>query len=283
VAVPLTVVIAVREGLDEIEPVLAQLVPQLRETGAEAVVVGRASGPAPAGVRVVTVDDDNIYRLRLLGLQAARGEVAAVGEDHAVPRPGWCAAVIRAHAEQPEAPAIAGCLVNATDRTVSGRGNFLAFAAPYAPPMPALPALRPPPISALSFKRAALSGVGEIGEIEADLIPRLFAEGRMGSDDRIVLDHYQDHGSLWAVRNSFHSARSSYGYAAAGDDRAQRLATARWSLANWPRRLFREARESDGAAARRDLALVACVATAAGVGGAMGALAGPGRSPERVA
>jgi hypothetical protein len=274
--------VAIREGLAEIEPVLAALVPQARAVGAEVIVVGRADDAAPAGVRLVRVDDDNIFRLRLTGIKAARGEVVAIGEDHAVPRPDWCEAVIRAHAERPEVPAVAGCLVNATTRTLGARGNFLAFAAPYQPPMPDLPGKRPPPLSALSFKRQALDELdGTLGRFEAVLVPRLFAEGRMVADDRIVVDHYQAHSALWAIVNGFHGARSAYGYLRAEQSRGDRLRQARWSLTNWPRRLLGEARNEGGS--RAELALVGLVGAGVGLGGAVGALAGPGRSPDRVA
>jgi hypothetical protein len=279
---PLSAIVPVREGLREIEPVLASLLPQAHATGTEVLVVGRSERAAPAGVRLVRVDDDNIFRLRMAGIHAARGAVVAMGEDHAVPRPDWCEAVIRAHEERPDIPAIAGCLVNATTRTVGGRGNFLAFAAPYQPPMPELPGRRPPPLSALSVKREALAEVDDaLGRFEAVLVPRLFAEGQMVADDRIVVDHYQDHGLLWPIGNGFHGARAAYGYLCAQQGAPDRLRQARWSLANWPRRLLGEARGRTQS--RSDLALVALVGIGVGVGGAVGALAGPGRSPHRVA
>jgi hypothetical protein len=279
---PLSVILPAREGLHEIERVLDALLPQARRTGAEVLVVGPMSGPAPECVRLVRVDDGNIFRMRMLGIQAARGEVVAIGEDHAVPRPDWCDAVIRAHAERPEAPAIAGCLANGTDRTLSGRANFLAFSAAYEPPMPELPSVRPPPASTLSVKRSVLASLGEqLGEFETALVPRLFAEGKIVADDRIVTDHYQDHGVAWAIVNSFHAARAGYGYQRAGLCREERLSQARWSLVNWPPRVMDEVRGV--AAGRKELAVIALVAAAAGVGGAVGSLTGPGRSPVRVA
>lgn len=282
---PLSLVIAVRDGIDEIRWVLDAVLPQARESGTEVLVVGRVGESAPEGVRLVPVDDDNIFVLRKIGIRAARGEIIAIGEDHAVPRPDWCRAVLRAHAEHPDAAAIAGCLANATVDTLSGRGNFLAFAACVQPPMPVLPQ-RPPPLSALSFKRAALDGSQErLGWVEADLVPRLFAAGRIAADDRVVVDHYQDHGIVWSIVNAFHSARSSYGYVCAPRSRRERVRQARWSLANWPRRIMAEARAATRgrAGTRADLAMVAVVGTAAGLGGAVGALSGPGRSPNRVA
>lgn len=282
---PLSLVIPVRDGLDEIRFVLDAVMAQARHSGTEVLVVGPADGPAPEGVRLVRVDDDNIFLLRKVGVHAARGEIIAIGEDHAVPRPDWCAAVLRAHAEHPEAAAIAGCLVNATADTLSGRGNFLAFAASVQPPMPMLPT-RPPPASTLSFKREVLTGFEErLGWLEAELVPRLFADGRIVADDRVVVDHYQDHGVAWSIVNAFHSARSAYGYVGSTQSRRERLRQARWSLANWPRRIIGEARAATRGQPgnRADIAMVAVVGTAAGVGGAVGMLSGPGRSPNRVA
>ena len=279
---PLSVVIAVRDGLDEIAPVLEALLPQARRTGTEVLVVGPVEGAPPEPARLVRTDDGDIFKMRLAGVRAARGAVVAIGEDHAVPRPGWCEAVLRAHAERPDVPAIVGCLVNATDRTVSGRVNFLAFAAPFQPPMPDLPGLRPPPLSALSLKREVFEELdGTLGCFEAMLVPRLFADGGMVADERIVVDHHQDHGLLWSIANAFHGARSAYGYLRAHQRPDERRRQARWSIGNWPGRLLGEARAAD--VRRKELPLVALVAAAVGVGGAVGSLAGPGRSPQRVA
>ena len=286
---PLSVVIPVREGLLEIAAVLEALLPQAEPVGAEVIVVGKLGvvhSPPADPVRLIDLDDDDILVLRRHGLAEARGEVIAIGEDHAVPRPGWCEAVIRAHAERPE-PAIVGCLVNATDATVSGRANFLAFAAPWQPPMPVLPPGRPPPSSTLSLKRAALAAAGAQppGWFEAGLIPALFEAGEMVADERIVVDHHQDHGSVWSVRNAYDSARSSYGFERGRLDPAARRKLARWTIDNIPRRLWREAREATRGERMKapEAALIASIAVAAGVGGATGTLFGPGRSAERVA
>lgn len=285
---PLSVVIPVREGLAEIAAVLDALVPAAEATGTEVLIVGDlgAERPPTPSLRLIDVPTDDIYALRRRALEEAKGEVVAIGEDHAVPRPEWCEAVIRAHAEHPEAAAVVGCLVNATDATLAGRANFLAFAASWQPPMPVLPGDRPPPCSALSFKRDALAEIGSrpTGWFEAGLIPSLFEAGRMVADQRILVDHFQDHGSLWSIRNAYDSARASYGYGRPGLSRKDRRKVARWAIANVPGRLRREAREAKGAALPAiESALVSLIAVAAGVGGALGVLLGGGRSPERVA
>jgi hypothetical protein len=283
---PLTVIIPVREGMHEIGPVLDALLPQARLTGTEVLVVGPVSGPADEPLRLVREDDPNLLRMHMVGIREARGEIIAIGEDHAVPRPDWCEAVIRAHAEHPDAPAVAGCLENASDHTLSGRAHFLAVAAPYSRPMPVLPALRPPPASTLSVKREVLREAGhEPGHFESVLLPRLFAEGGIVADDRVAVDHVQDHGILGSAALGFHAARSSYGYHGAELTRAERLRQARWSIVHWPRRIFGEAFRATGdrRGTRAELAVVALLAIAHGLGAAVGSLAGPGRSPVRMA
>jgi len=287
---PLSVVIPARDGTNDLGPVLDALLPGAETTGAEVLIVGASEvSPPPAAdrVRLIPMPEPDILVLRRQGLAEARGEVVAIGEDHAVPRPGWCEAVIRAHSEQPDADAVVGCLVNGTDATVSGRANFLAFASPWQPPMPSLPGGRPPPSSILSLKREVLRGIeGEApGWFEAGLLPTLFEEGRMVADDRIVVDHFQDHGSLWSIRNSFHSARSSYGDERTRLEPAARRRLARWAVSQIPRLRRAEARDGlrESRMSATESALLSAIGLAAGVGAAAGLLIGPGRSADRVA
>ena len=285
---PLSVVIPAREGLEEVAAVLDVLVPLAEASGTEVLVVG--GPPAPpvpsAAVRAIPMPVDDILVLRHRAIAEASGDIVAIGEDHAVPRPDWCEAVIRAHAENP-APAIVGCLVNATVSNVAARANFLAFAAEWQPPMPSLPELRPPPASTLSLKRSALEGIGSrpSGWFEAQLLPALFAEGGMVADDRIVVDHYQDHSALWSIRNAFHGSRAAYGYLRGELDPGARRRTARWALDGIPRRVRRQAGAVTAPEGMGTLesALVTTIGVANGLGGTVGALFGPGRSADRVA
>jgi hypothetical protein len=286
----LSVVVPTRDGLGEVAVPLQALLPEAEARRVEVVVVGRL-GPeerAPSEcVRLVPVDSGDMLELHRRGVEAATGAVVAIGEDHAVPRPGWCEAVVRAHAERPEAGAVAGCLVNATAATVAGRANFLAFAAAWQPPMSELPSHRPPPASTLSFKREALEGIEArpVGWLEAETIPSLFLRGEMVADDRIVVDHHQDHGSLWSVTNAFHSARASYGAKRAQLTSRERYRKARWAIANVPRQLRAEARMGTAGTGLglAERTLVGVISLSAGLGGAAGALLGPGRSGDLVA
>jgi glycosyl transferase family 2 len=282
---PLSVVIPARGGLHEVAPVLDALIPQAERTGGEVLIVGPVDGPPPsARVRVLRVPDNNMFRLRLAGVRAARGDVIAIGEDHAIPRTDWCEAVLRAHAEHPEAAVVVGALVNGTDRTVSGRGNFLSYAAPFSRPMPELPAERVPPVALISFKRSALDELEDtLGHFECVLMPRMYAEGQMVADDRVVIDHYQDHGAVWSILNGFHGARAGYGYVQPRLTLRERLKQARWSMTNLPRRSFENGRLGGDASGGPERGLVALIGLGNAAGAVVGALTGPGRSGERVA
>jgi hypothetical protein len=153
--------------------------------------------------------------------------------------------------------------------------------------MPSTPDLRPPPASALSLKRTALEGIAtrSPGWFEAELLPELLAEGEMVADDRVVVDHYQDHGALWAVCNAFHGSRAAYGYLREQLDSGARRRVARWTVDGIPRRVRRQARAATAPAGMGALesALVTTIGVANGLGGTVGTLFGPGRSADRVA
>jgi hypothetical protein len=232
----------------------------------------------------IATDVENLLRMRRRAIKAAQGDIIAVAEDHTRARPGWARAVLRAHGEHPDAPVVMGCLHNATADSVAGRANFLGFAAPFTAPLWASPG-RPPPISIISFKREALQGLGPSpGSIEADLLPRLFAAGVLVADERIVVDHFQDHGTWWSIANAFVNTRASYGYSAEGLDRWSRHGVVQWVATRMLARQWAEAWAARASArSPLDLGLVALIDLAATVGALVGLVAGPGRAAERVA
>jgi hypothetical protein len=287
-ATPLTFIVATRGDVRPLEPVLAALIPQLRTSGADAVVVCGSREAAPAEwddvVTWIVTESRNLLELRQIAVEHARGVVVAFGEDHAVPGPGWVDAILRAHREHPYAAMVVGCLVNATDGTVAGRANFLAFAAPFTPPMHTLPG-RPPPFSTVSIKQRELEfPFVNPGDIESELVPKLIEEGGAVCDDRIVVHHYQDHGVWWSMVNAFVNTRANYGYAHQGVSRTRRNEVLRWICS---RLLTRQIGEVwAGRSMMRsplDFALGVILSAATTFGAAVGTVTGPGRAAERVA
>src|SRR5262245_15116276 len=100
--IPLSIVIPTRGGLHELRPVLDALGPEVEGTGAEVGVVGPRDDSPAEWVRIIPDSDGDVFHQRLRGIHEARGDVVAIGEDHAVPTPGWGEAVVRAHAEHPD-------------------------------------------------------------------------------------------------------------------------------------------------------------------------------------
>jgi hypothetical protein len=288
VVTPLTVIVATREGAGKLEPVLSALTPQLRASGADAVVVCGSGEAAPTGldtsVTWIATEGRNLLALRQIAVEHARGEVLAFGEDHTVPGPGWVDAILRAHRQHPYAAIVVGCLVNATDATVAGRANFLAFAAPFAPPMKSLPG-RPPPYSAVSIKQRELEfPFVTPGDIESKLVPKLVEEGAAVCDDRIVAHHWQDHGVWWSLVNAFVNARANYGYAHEGVGRARRNEALRWICSTLLTRQISEVWA--GRPMMRsplDFALGVVLSAATTLGAFVGTVTGAGRAAERVA
>jgi len=284
----LSVVLATREPWLAVARNLEPLAEEIRAVDGELIVVGVHGEHVDAAppVRVISTPERDLMELHSLGVRAARGAIVAMAEDHAAPEPGWCQAVLRGHRDHPEAAAVVGCLINATDDTVAGRANFLTFAAPFTPPMPTLRASRPPPLGVLSFKRSALAPVNDRpGRLEADLVPRLFADGCLAVDDRVRILHYQDHGALWAVRNAYWVARAGYGYAEDRRDPRRRREVLRWIPTHMPQRIWHEARAAyrPVRGEHGELAIVACCAVAATVGAMVGTFAGPGEAAGRSA
>jgi len=281
----LSVVIPTRQPWSHFGDRFASLIDEMRDVGGEVVVL---AGPGPevddGTLRVMTTSEQNLLSLRARAACAARGAIVAMAEDHAVPVPGWSHAVLRAHHERPAAAGIVGCLLNATDGTVAGRANFLAFAAPYTPPMPAVPSWRPPPLSTLSFKRDVLGGLDDRpGGLENELVPRLFRDGRLVADDRVHVMHHQDCSSLWSVQNSYWATRAAYGYAEDRHDPRRRREIISWVVTHMPQMVWREAHGAHRPVRGQygELAIVATYAAAGAIGAVVGTLAGPGAAPCR--
>ena len=201
-----------------------------------------------------------------------------------MPGPGWVDAILRAHHQNPYAAMVVGCLVNATGATVVGRANFLTFAAPFTPPMKALPG-RPPPYSAVSIKQRELEfPLVNAGDIESKLVPKLIEEGRAVCDDRIVAHHCQDHGVWWSVVNAFVNTRANYGYAHQGASRGHRNEVVRWICSTLLTRQIGEVWA--GRPMMRsplDFVLGVVLSAATTLGALMGTVTGAGRAAERVA
>ena len=147
--------------------------------------------------------------LRARGLEAARGKIIGLLEDHARPDSTWCANAIAAH-RQPHA-GIGGAIENGVDRLLNWAVYYCDFGR-YQNPVPA----GETPFASdanTTYKREALQSVGPVwveGFREVVVNAALNAEGRtIALDPRIVV--YQNRRGLSlgaALRERFVWGRS---------------------------------------------------------------------------
>jgi hypothetical protein len=265
----------------------AATIAELDAVGGELVIAGLGGEDVPApprAVRIVSDPERDLMLLRVRAVQACRGSVVAVGEDHAVPAPGWARAVVRAHHEHPAAPAVVGALLNVADGSAAARANFLACGGLYAPPMPEVPEWRPPPFSTISLKRAALRelDVTAPGSLDA-IVNRLYEEHALVADDRVLFEHEQDLGIVGTIRQAYNVTRSGYGYAIDRTEPGRRWEASRWAARHLAPSVWKAARRAQSPTDSNwvEWAVVAAMSVANAAGAVVGSMAGSGKAPRR--
>jgi hypothetical protein len=143
-APPFEVIVPVDASVVGIEP-LRERYPEARFLLVEGTAELAAS--ADPGVAHLAID-----RRRAVGLAAAQGEIVALTDECARPRPGWCAGIVAAHAEGGDV--IGGAVANDRDRNVN-HALFFMDAGRYQAPVPKGDAAFVSDVN-VSYARAAL-------------------------------------------------------------------------------------------------------------------------------
>lgn len=286
VAVPLSVVVPSRKAWPHPRNAIEAVRRQVLDVGGEVVLaIGHPDGAPPEeleGVRVVTVDDNDVFTARAEAVIAAAGEVVAVLEDHCYAPAGWADALLASWAAHPDAGALVNSIANGAPRLLD-EASFLLTWAPFLGPMPTVPTDRSPAPGVLSYRASVLPDeVPPSGWLEYELPAQLRAEGRMVADASIRMVHTQHVGvrgfllQYWAGRG-YGGLRT---HAAAQRPLRMRLAYA----AAMPWRLYRQTSRAVAAAdpvarPRGTMAVLALMCTCNGIGQVVGVLTGrTGRS-----
>ena len=140
--IPLSIIIATTQPWPEVRSCLDSLHYQARTVGAEIIVAdGHGQGlpdnpsslyPEPISLKAPGA---SVFQLRALAMAQARGEVIAVTEDHYRVSSDWCAQIILAHKEYPEAAVIGGAVVNGATETLIDRASFFYANGAAMPPL----------------------------------------------------------------------------------------------------------------------------------------------------
>jgi hypothetical protein len=96
--------------------------------------------------------------LRARGVAAARGEIVALTEDHAIVDPDWCSSIVEAHGKP--VAAVGGAIENEAPGLVNWAVYFREFAQ-YQKPLRENEAFGPSDVN-VSYKRSALAAIREV-------------------------------------------------------------------------------------------------------------------------
>ena len=155
----------------------------------------------------------NVPRLRLAGIDRASGAIVALTEDHAIPAPGWAAALREAHAAGP-GRIIGGPVDQAPDQTAVSWGVYLYDYGRYRPPCPSGAVGQLSGIN-VSYQRELLEACREEltdGLHEARLHGALLSRGEsLIMEPAAVVMQGKRHALGPSIRSAFHLGR---GYAA---------------------------------------------------------------------
>jgi hypothetical protein len=269
---------------------------QVAAVGGEIVVMDGSDKPTPspaetgAMVRWVKHPGWSVFQLRHGGYREASGEIVAVTEDHCHATPDWCEAILRAHAEHPEAIAIGGCSENGTTSHVVDWAAFIVVQGPFVAPLENGEADRIAGAATVSYKRRALERFpdhGPLGAIELFDTASVRRDGEtLINDDRIRIIHHQSMGIMGTAAAEYNNGRTIAGFRRRTFGRGDLLRIVGFPLLAVYRSL-RSIRIALGKRIPRTaliaaIPLVVFLQYAHGAGELLGYLAGPGDSPRRL-
>jgi hypothetical protein len=293
---PLSVVLATTQPTDELRRCLQSLYGQAQDVRAEILVAdgslhGHPKALAEAYPDVIWLREPgaSVFRLRALAMSQARGAIIAVTEDHCEVTPQWCARIIAALAQYPDAAAIGGIVENGAVHRLIDWTNFLLIFAPFMRPIRNGANQRISLQANISYKRRVIPrNPSDLGVMEMLFNRLLHQQGeKLLADDQLVVYHVQSHGFFGTFAAHFHNGRSIAGY---------RLPDMHWpewlvrlggcsilpAYLLWLtyRALIQKRRLLGRALACLPLLTVLTCSHAAGE--LVGYLAGPGRSPQQL-
>lgn len=219
---PLSIVVGTSEGWPYVRDLLASIRSDAEAHGAEVVVADSSESTPPRAeevgpsVRWLKFDSPSVFALYALAVREAHGEIIALTEDHAIPRPGWVTGVLRAHAEHPEAAAIGGAIENGSTAHLIDWASYFCTQGPHMAPLGDRVVAVTTNEANVSYKRRALEDFDDNGGLGFMAIlhnRRLAERGEvLRVDDRLVVDHMETVGFGAQTAIHFHNGRSIAGF-----------------------------------------------------------------------
>lgn len=218
---PLSIVVATTKPWPEIRACLDSLFEQAQKVGAEILVAdGHGRGLPEMGKEsykgVMWLKDmgASVFNLRKLGMSHARGEIIAITEDHCRVAPDWCERIMQVHKDYPDAVAVGGEVENGATTSLIDWANFFLVFAPFVSPIRNGPSERICLQANISYKRRVVPRMAsQLGVMEMLFTRQLRLEGEvLIADDRLLVFHVQSHGFWGTFAAHFHNGRSIAGF-----------------------------------------------------------------------
>ena len=227
-------------------------------------------------IRLVHRPRADIFALRARGLEAARGTIVGLSEDHCRLPPTWCTEVQKTFDADPRLMVLGGAVINGATATAMDRANFRMTFARFAPEALLAPA---PCISNVAVRRAALPPTLEAGWFEYVFLPGWAGDSRLRMRSDLIVAHVQSHGALATPLIHFHNGRLAGAFLARFAVRSRGRSSVRWTLDAMRAHLgsTREGLAAVGVGGTA-LWLVWLLALAHAAGMAVGERIGPGKS-----
>ncbi len=219
---PISICVGTTAGWPAIEPCVRSFLDEARDVNAEILIADGSGRPPPddpvvaAAVTWLRIDENSVFKLVELNVAKASGDVVALTEDHCTARPGWVPAILRAHAEYPNAAAIGGAIENESSGTSPLRwASHLMTQGAHMAPLANGPSGLIANEANVSYKRWALADV-ESHPLGFMTIRHTRALGDRGeqlvNDDRIVVDHHESLGIKATAVIHFDDGRTVAGF-----------------------------------------------------------------------
>lgn len=296
-SIPLTVIVGTTQPWPEIAICLDSIHEQALAIGAEVLAIDGNGDGLPSDLEVrypevtpIRAPGQSIFQLRAEAMRRARGDVVAVTEDHCRAAPDWCARIVAAHREWPDAAVVGGVVENGAPGSVLDWAHFFVTNGASMAPIRNGAHRRVALQATVTYKRRVLPReLPPWGYMEWMLNEDLYKRGaQLVSDDRIAVDHVQSFSFRDTCTIHYHDARCIAAFRTKRIDFHEWLLRLGVALTVMAPLLFLRTVIAVASKGRRlglllaGLPIVAVIAVCRAAGSVVGFVSGEGRSPLRI-
>lgn len=169
--------------------------------------------PSRPDLKILIMQDADIFRLRLEGIKKCKGTWIILIEDHNEIEAGWINSLYNNIAANPGALAFVTPIKNGSENSAIDEANFLFNFSAYLSEMKHLPLERHPVIAGICFKKSIVPDYDVIkeGELELKILPGLYMDGKTIFVTNSSILHIQSNSLIRTLFKHFYNAKACAG------------------------------------------------------------------------